>query len=399
MSGGAVTGGGAPYAGATAGRSAHADVEWSLVWGDLPWRLQRRLRLVPDDHGLGIARRAVFWALFAWLPMVLLWLAQAGGQSVGEAPGTARHWGVHVLLLAGIPLLIVAEAVALRLNAPLLRQFESSGLVDETNRAAYQRALSTMVRLRSLRLPWVLIAAIAWGSGILGGDTVLADAVPPAAEAWYRAVGRPIVVALLLGWVWRAAIVAFTLVRIARVDLALVPTHPDRMGGLGFVQRYAIPFGVVGLALALAPSARWAEAVLWDGVSARDLLPRMAWAIAITLLLFAGPCLAFSPRLWRTKRDALLGYGALLSRRDRRVHRRWIEGADPIDAELGHDAELGTVSAANEVYRAVDPMRLVPVGLAIVAAIAVPMALPFVAVLALQVPLGELLADLRSLLF
>ena len=42
----------------------------SLVRDDLLYRLQRRIGLIPTK-GSGIARRAVFWSLFAWLPIAV----------------------------------------------------------------------------------------------------------------------------------------------------------------------------------------------------------------------------------------------------------------------------------------------------------------------------------------
>ncbi len=49
-------------------------------------------------------------------------------------------------------------------------------------------------------------------------------------------MARPIFLALLLGWLWRLILLCVLFHRIARLDLALVPTHPDRDGGLGFLE-------------------------------------------------------------------------------------------------------------------------------------------------------------------
>ena len=44
---------------------------FSLVRDDLPFRLQRRMGLIPE-RGLGTVRRAVFFTLLTWLPIVVL---------------------------------------------------------------------------------------------------------------------------------------------------------------------------------------------------------------------------------------------------------------------------------------------------------------------------------------
>lgn len=50
--------------------TAGTSLDTSLVRGDILYRLQRRVGLIPLE-GLGIARRALFWALFAWLPIAV----------------------------------------------------------------------------------------------------------------------------------------------------------------------------------------------------------------------------------------------------------------------------------------------------------------------------------------
>src|SRR5262245_700607 len=81
---------------------------FSPVDNEPPLRWQRALRLAPAG-GLGGARRAVVFALLAWLP-IALW-ALFRGRFVEAATGEPllQHYGVHVRCLVVIPLLIVGE--------------------------------------------------------------------------------------------------------------------------------------------------------------------------------------------------------------------------------------------------------------------------------------------------
>ncbi len=84
-------------------------LEFSLVRDDLPFRLMRRVGLVPKD-GLGILRRALFFSLFAWLPIAIWALLRhraLPGPDVEEP--LLAHFGVHVRCLVAIPLLIFAR--------------------------------------------------------------------------------------------------------------------------------------------------------------------------------------------------------------------------------------------------------------------------------------------------
>jgi hypothetical protein len=83
----------------------------SLLRDDLIYRLQRRIGLIPAK-GPGILRRAVFWSLFAWLP-IAVW-AYFTGRALPEEVNEPllAHFGIHVRFLVAVPLLIFAEAPA-----------------------------------------------------------------------------------------------------------------------------------------------------------------------------------------------------------------------------------------------------------------------------------------------
>lgn len=56
----------------------------SLVRNDLPFRLQRRIGLIPPDS-LGAGRRALPWVAIAWLPLVV-WAWWTGRALPSQAP-------------------------------------------------------------------------------------------------------------------------------------------------------------------------------------------------------------------------------------------------------------------------------------------------------------------------
>ena len=88
------------------------DKQWavSLVRGDLLFRFQRKIGLIPEQ-GLGIARRALFWSLLAWLP-IAIWAWKNGYllPVEGDEPLLA-HFGINARLLLAVPLFIIAEGM------------------------------------------------------------------------------------------------------------------------------------------------------------------------------------------------------------------------------------------------------------------------------------------------
>ena len=100
----------------------------SLVRGDLLFRLQRKIGLIPEN-GLGIGRRAVFWSLLAWLP-IAVWAWQKGYLlPVDGGEPLLAHFGINARLLLAVPLFIVAEGMMHSTLTTLLPRLVSSGVV------------------------------------------------------------------------------------------------------------------------------------------------------------------------------------------------------------------------------------------------------------------------------
>src|SRR6266705_2184368 len=62
------------------------------------------------------------------------------------------------------------------------------------------------------------------------------------AGIWYGYLSLPLFQFLLLRWYFRLFIWTRFLWQVSRIELSLVPTHPDRVGGLGFLTRTVYAF-------------------------------------------------------------------------------------------------------------------------------------------------------------
>ena len=129
---------------------------------------------------------------------------------------------------------------------------------------------------------------------------------------WFLLVSRPIYGVLFVNWIWRLVVVVVLLGRISRIDLQLVPTHPDGCGGLGFLQKMPTAFAPIIMASAAVLAGRWGHDVLYHGVRVESLYISMGLFVAMVLVLFLVPLLVFVPPLLALKRQSLLAYGALV---------------------------------------------------------------------------------------
>jgi hypothetical protein len=369
----------------------------SLVRDDPPLRIQRRLGLVPAG-GLGVARRAIVLAGFSFLPLAV-W-ALVAGRWVGAGEPLLQHFGVTVRCLVAIPLLVVAEGVAHGVTTRLLPHFVRSGLVGESELPRFRQVLFDVTRLRDRSLPWVLILAAAFAVQALGRaddhGLVWASSGEGAARFafggfWFRWVVRPLFVALLVGWLWRLFLLAVLFRRIARLDLALVPTHPDGAAGLGFLETIPFGFAPVAFAISTVLASQWAHDVLYHGVHVGELRMPMIATIVAALLLFLSPLLLWRGVLAPAKRQALLDYGALVGEHGRLVRARWILGESPRDDALLGAQEIGPVADTVTLYETVRKMRVFPIGRTSMLAILLAVGVPFLPVLAIEIPIRDLL--------
>jgi hypothetical protein len=379
--------------------SSGVESGFSPVDNELPLRWLRRLHLVPS-RGLGTRRRALFFVALTWLP-IAVWAAMSGrllDPSSGES--LLRHYGINVRCLVAIPLLILGEATLHATVLHIASQFVSSGIVPAAQLPALEASLRQARRMRDSSLPWVLVFGVTVAWALIDKPDAHEDALAWALSAdgelgfggwWFAYIARPIFLAVLLGWLWRVLLIAYWFWRVARLELSLVPTHPDRVGGLAFVQKLPNAFELVTLAMSAVVASGWAHEVTVHGATLESYkLIAAAFVIVWTLFMLL-PLVAFAPTLHAARAQALPEYAALVGVQGRLVHRRWIL-REPVDDTPILDApEIGPVADAAAMYDAVKSMRVVPVGKTAILKILIPLAIPMVIVTALQIPIGDLL--------
>jgi hypothetical protein len=102
----------------------------------------------------------------------------------------------------------------------------------------------------------------------------------------------------------------------------------------------------------------------------------------------------FVPLMAKTKRRALLDYSALVGRHGRLVRDRWIAGRELEDDSLLNAPELGPIADTGPLYDAVAAMRVLPIGKMTVAPLLVAALLPIILVLAIEIPIKQILGAL-----
>jgi len=302
-----------------------------------------------------------------------------------------------------IPLFILGEATLYKAGLRYFPQFVTSGLVDDVTRPRFEAAVRTLRRWRGSSIPWLLVIGVAVGWTFVDRTPTHADEMSWAVDGkgglgfggiWFAYVVRPIFIGLLLGWLWRIALLALTFARLSRIGLSLVPSHPDRAGGLGFLEKLPSVFGPVSFGQSAMIASHWAHLVVHHGMDLNEIkIPAIVFVVVWSLVLLV-PLAALMPVLHSAKRAALPSYSAMVAEQGRLVRQRWIDCTTKSDAPLLEPAGVGPIADAATMYGQVKAMRIFPIGKTSLAAILLPMVVPMLVVVALRIPIGKLLLGL-----
>ncbi len=386
--------------------------DFSLVLGGPLYQLLRRAHLSGDTLDL-LRRRIVVLSLLAWLPLALF-----AGFEGRLLPGTATvpfllDVEVHVRYLLAVPLMVVAELVVHQRMRAVLQQFLGRKLVPEAVRTQFDAAVASVARLRNSVLAEILIIAFVYGVGMFVvwrnyvaldantwyATTSAAGSKLSLAGMWYGYVSLPLFQFLLLRWYYRVFIWARFLWQVSRLELKLVPTHPDRVGGLGFLANTAYAFLPLALAHGAVLAGMLANRILHLGAKLPEFKAEIVLMLFFVQFLVFGPLFAFAAQLARAKRTGLGEYGSLAARYVREFDGKWLRGGAAPDEPLVGTADLQSLADLGNSFEIVKGMRLAPVTRDAILQLAAATLLPVVPLLLTMMPWDELLKRLFGMVF
>jgi hypothetical protein len=385
---------------------------FSLVLGGPLFQLLRRARL-SDDAMLLLRRRILAISFLAWLPLLLL--SALEGKLWGESVAVPflLDLEVHIKFLVVVPLLVIAELVVHLRMRPIVQTFLDRNLIPEADMERFDGAITSAFRLRNSVLAEVLLIAFVYGVGVLivwrqytALDTATWYVTPSdggsslsLAGMWYAYVSLPIFQFLLVRWYFRLFVWARFLWQVSRIELRLVPTHPDRLGGLGFLAGTVYAFTVLAVAHGALFAGNLANRIFFLGASLLDYKIEIALLVVYMLFLVFGPLLVFAPQLAQVKRLGLREYGKLAERYVREFDTKWLRGGAPADEPLVGSADVQSLADLSNSFEVVRTMHIAPVTRDAVVRLAAAVLVPIVPLALTIMPLEELVKQLFGILF
>jgi hypothetical protein len=373
--------------------------EFSLLGGPLH-RLGCRLGLVRG--GTNTVALGLVLGAFPWIVLLALALVEGLGHQLFSLVAIGRH----VRLLVSIPLLFVCESFIDPRFTAFVHGIVRSQVVPATARPALASEIARITRWKDAWLPEavfflaaVQLALTVWNGTFFDYLVGLAGQYNPRVlgettwtSRWYWMVCMPLFRFLMLRWLWRLALWCFFLWRVSRLELRLVPTHPDRAGGLGFLEVVQTEFTPLVLAISAVQSASLAQDIASARMTFDAIYPGVALVLLVDAVLFLGPLFIFSRKLWKCKVKGLSDYSALAERYVNEFDRKWL-GADPTPGEpLLGTADIQSLADLSNSVSIVRDMRLVPISLGILTYLAVAALLPLLPLVLFKYPIADLLA-------
>jgi hypothetical protein len=382
--------------------------ELSLMEGGPGDALMKRLRLIRPEFGAASARTAIILSAITWLPLLVFSLIE------GLALGGARipflyDIAAHTRFLVAVPILVLAEIpIGSRLRG-VVKHFLNAGLVREGEQKQFASYVVDTVRFHDSHLTEMTLLALAYIStyvalsktSLQSGSTWFEPSPVTGLSPvgyYYAFFALPIFQFLMYRWAYRMVVLTRFLWQVSKLDLLLTPTHPDGAGGLGFLGKGAIPFGVVLFALSSVVSAAIASRILFSGATLEQFEFIYATLIVLALIVFAGPLMVFTPKLFRLKQDGLFRYGTLASHYTQAFDSKWANGINAPEEPLLGTGDIQSLADLGNSYQLIRKMRIIPIELSDFIGIALPGVIPALPLAATIMPVGEILKGVFRLL-
>jgi len=389
--------------------------DFSLVLGGPLYQLLIRARL--EDSALGhIKTRVIVITLFAWLPLFLLSLLD------GKALGGVRipflyDIEMQLRFLLALPLLISAELLLHKRIRIVVKQFLDRGIIPEESLPRFGAIIDSAVRLRNSMIIEVALLLIVFIGGhflwsaMSGMEQIVqktttwyaaksdAGVLLSPAGYWYGFVSRPLFQFIFLRWYFRLVVWARFLWHVSRLPLHLIPTHPDRAAGLGFLSGSVFAMSLFILTHGVLLSGLIANRIFYAGEKLLDFKLESLAVIAIVMLVVLGPLFAYSPHLLRAKRAGQREYGKLASRYVEEFDQKWVRGGAPTDEQLIGSGDIQSLADLGNSFEIIRGIRPIPFSKETVIQLIVILLLPVLPLTLTMMPMEELITKLLGVIF
>lgn len=345
--------------------------------------------------------------LICWIPLAIMTLVNGTFWTGEIATSFITSFDTQVRFLISLPIFILAQKlVSLRLGI-VLKQFIKSGIIANEEKPRFDTIIEKQTSF--IQSKWtngiiILICYIqvfevlqyassntsflSWQLAAGGGEPAL-----NLAGKWTTLISRPFVLFLSYKWLLRILVWGNIMRKVSNLNIKLYPQHPDLAGGLGFLGYALRYFSPITFAISALVAGNMTDLMLIEGLHIADLkLPALGYFIFISLLISL-PMLFFTAKMIGAKEASVFENNDFANGMYRELQLKITKGYDQVTKEDLDSGVYSAVSDYNAVADNVLKMKFLPFTLRDMVPIWFSIALPFLAVVLLEIPIAEIIKD------
>jgi hypothetical protein len=368
--------------------------DYAFASGGILWKVLDRRRFEARTM-----RNHVYFVigliLLSWLPLAILSFASLNWNLFYAE--FLRDFATHVRFLFVLPLLLFARKSFNASFNQAIYFFHDTKIVDENNEEEFEKILDRIEKWRNSKLVDILLVLLVYSAFYLQENSHLnhMDNYAP----WHMIAGRitvagwyyllfslPLLQILLYRWLYTILLWVIFLRAISRLNLNLSAFHPDGVGGLGFLQYTQLSYFPVALAFASLTAGVLNNMIIFSGASIMEYKIIIGSVLVFVLLIFIFPLLLFLPLLAKVKRKYYLLYSKQAWPVARQYEDQLKDFYDTLDDSPDSSLHVDLIGS----FQQTDSMKIVLVDKSLLITFTTAVILPFIPVLAQQVPLKEI---------
>lgn len=352
---------------------------------------------------------AVVFVCIAFVPLLLLSMVYGLEWSQDVKVPLHKDFITLSRYLIAAPLLIFSD----RLTRPWLARaaLRFSELVSNDDREYYNKLFNRVFYIRSSFFIDIILLGLALVTSLFGTSIVLAmdhtswqAGLHEGAHAltspgyWNAFVSAPLFRFVVFSWTVDYLLWVYFLFRVSRFKLNVVPTHPDRAGGLSFVSAAHLQYCIASFALSCTICSFVAQAVEHTHMPLHSFTNLgIAFLLGI-LLVFVAPLLVFTPSLLYLRLRGIFSQGALCHELSEMFAAKWITARKKDEQPILSSADPSALADLNSSYETVASMTPVVFDKQFVIAFLLSVCLPALPLVATVIPLQDLFMQIMKAL-
>jgi hypothetical protein len=360
---------------------------FSLMGGPLD-AVGRRVGLVRDTNSV---RLGLVLGVGLWLVILALCVI----EGVTDRLFQLSVIGGSVRLLLAIPLFFICESwVGPRMTA-CVAAITATGIAPSEPLGVEVVRANRRANVWWPEAAWLLTAIVLEVTATPLAKYGTTDVYDPSrtalAASLYFRVGVTLFRFLLFRLTWKVVLWSWFLWRVSRLELKLIPGHPDHDGGLGPLEGVHERFTPFIAAISFLQCASLAETIsTGKAASIAIAYPWMAMVLLVDVVLFICPLLVFTDKLWAARTVGAGQFGRFAARYVREFEAKWTDGACPDEASPLGTSDIQSLADLSNAFKDVKEMRWITVGPRLLTMIGLAAIVPFAPLLLFQYPIAEL---------